>query len=154
MRRKEQYIPEKEARSILAQHSHGVLSLVDGVRPYAVPINYAFVEGRLLFHTGHLGKKMEIIEQNPAASFCVIARSDIVLNELTTDYLSVVVTGKLVRLEDTESAIRKFMQHYEPINADQLEKEIVKYRRALVMLELEIEQISGKEGRIATMRRK
>ncbi|WP_333803878.1 pyridoxamine 5'-phosphate oxidase family protein [Sulfurospirillum sp.] len=60
------------AQEILASCEHGTLCLVDGDEPYAVPLNFAWYDGKICFHGSKEGRKMEVIAKNPKASFSVV----------------------------------------------------------------------------------
>jgi nitroimidazol reductase NimA-like FMN-containing flavoprotein (pyridoxamine 5'-phosphate oxidase superfamily) len=60
-----------EMESILRQETMGYLGLsVDGM-PYVVPLNYGYVEGKILFHCALTGKKLEYMRTNPQVCFTV-----------------------------------------------------------------------------------
>jgi hypothetical protein len=61
----------EEMERILGDESLGFLGLsLDGA-PYVVPLNYAYVEGRILFHCALAGKKLDYLRANPQVCFTV-----------------------------------------------------------------------------------
>lgn len=150
MRRFKQQIPQEEAIKILQENKSGVLSLVDDEgKPYGVPINYAFADGRLLFHCAKQGRKMDAVRKNPYGSFCVIHKDEVVLETFSNSYTSVIVSGKLRVLEDKEELkkdIYIFMDSYVNRDYPNLDKEINDFLPALAIIEMIPDEICGKES--------
>jgi nitroimidazol reductase NimA-like FMN-containing flavoprotein (pyridoxamine 5'-phosphate oxidase superfamily) len=46
---------------VLTEEVFGVLCMCRAGEPYAVPLNHAYVDGRIILHTAHAGKKLEFI---------------------------------------------------------------------------------------------
>ncbi len=79
MRRTKQLLPAEEAEDILRQASAGVLAVSgDDDYPYAVPLSYAYADGKLYFHLATSGHKLDGIRRNEKVSFCVIAQDEVV----------------------------------------------------------------------------
>ncbi len=60
-----------EMESILRDETIGYLGLAADGKPYVVPLNYAYVEGRILFHCALTGTKLDYIRANPQVCFAV-----------------------------------------------------------------------------------
>jgi nitroimidazol reductase NimA-like FMN-containing flavoprotein (pyridoxamine 5'-phosphate oxidase superfamily) len=57
--------------SILREETLGYLGLsMEGI-PYVVPLNYGYVEGKILFHCALTGKKLDYLKANPRVCFTV-----------------------------------------------------------------------------------
>ena len=85
MRRKNQQLPRGECCRILEEATSGVLAVSgDDGYPYAVPLSFAYADGRLYFHVAKSGHKLDALRRNPKASFCIIERDEIVPAEYTT----------------------------------------------------------------------
>jgi len=63
----------EEMEQILQEEESGYLGLCQEERPYVVPVNYAYQDGKILFHCGLKGKKLDYIRANPQVCF-VVAR--------------------------------------------------------------------------------
>lgn len=151
MRRKKQALQIEECYAILEKGTSGVLAVSgDDDYPYAVPLSYVYDDGKLYFHSAKSGHKIDAIGRNSKASFCVINKDEIVAEEFTTYFRSVIVFGVIRILEDDKEiteAIDKLALRYAPDStAEDRNKEIQKDWRALCVFELEIEHISGKEA--------
>ena len=151
MRRARQQLSEQESVEILERGTSGVLALLgeDGY-PYAVPISYALDGRRLIFHSAKAGHKIDAIRGCGKASFCVIDQDQVVPEEFTTRYRSVIAFGKMRVLEGQEAleAINRLAERYNPqdLGAGRA-REIEKSRNALCMLALEIEHLTGKQSK-------
>lgn len=152
MRRKKQALPPKECAAVLRRGTSGVLALEgDCGYPYAVPISYVYDGEKLYFHSARTGHKLDAIRHNPKASFCVIDQDQVVPEEYTTYFRSVVVFGRMRVLEDEQEkrkAIEKLAIKYAPKDSPENRREAIDREwEPLCMLEMTVEHLSGKEGR-------
>ena len=103
MRRFKQQIPNEECIEILKNEPRGVLSVLgDNGYPYGVPMDhwYSEIDGKLYFHSGKKGHKIDAMLRHPKASFCVYDEG---IRENGNWYLtirSVIVFGKIEVVED------------------------------------------------------
>jgi nitroimidazol reductase NimA-like FMN-containing flavoprotein (pyridoxamine 5'-phosphate oxidase superfamily) len=104
MRRKKQLLSESETIEILQSCTSGVLAVTgDNDYPYAVPLSFAYKDGKLFFHFAKAGHKIDGIEKNNKVSFCVIKTDDVIQKTFTTHFLSAIVFGKArILTEDSE----------------------------------------------------
>ncbi len=150
MRRKKQALSPAACDAILQAGTSGVLALsgADG-QPYAVPLSYVYHEGKIYFHCAKAGHKLDLLDQNPKASFCVIGQDQVVPEQYTTYYRSVILFGTVRRLtagEEKRAAILALARRYSPDEpAEKVDAEIARYWDALCMLELTPDHITGKE---------
>ena len=105
MRKKEREIKDKAILDQLLMQSRICrLGLFDGKWPYVVPVNMGYEPGRIYFHSSKMGKKMDILRDNPNVCFELDADVEIVTGERpcdwTTYYKSVIGFGTAVILED------------------------------------------------------
>lgn len=80
MRRKDREITDIEViREILERAKIMTVAMVDSGKPYALPLHYGYEleEGQLClyFHSSPVGRKMEILKENPSV-FCAVALDD------------------------------------------------------------------------------
>jgi len=96
MRRKKQLLSAEESISILNRMTSGVLAITgDNDYPYAVPLSYVYYDDKIYFHSATSGHKIDAINKNSKASFCVIEQDNIIPEEYTTYFRSVIVFGKV-----------------------------------------------------------
>lgn len=151
MRRKKQMLSDNETIEILKNGSSGVLALLgDDEYPYAVPMSYVYDDFKLYFHGAKHGHKIEAIKKYNKASFCVMDQDKIVPEEYTTYFRSAIVFGKIRLLED-ENEIKEAintlaLKYYPQGDETHRNQEITKEWKALCMIELSIEHMTGKEA--------
>ena len=151
MRRKRQALSGEACADILYRGTAGVLALSgDDGYPYAVPISYVYDGEKLYFHSARAGHKLDAIAREPRASFCVIDQDQIVPEEYTTYFRSVIVFGSIRVLEEDgekRAAIEKLAVKYAPgDSAEGRQAAISREWAPLCMLEMSIDHISGKEA--------
>ena len=151
MRRKRQSLSREDCNSVLERGTSGVLALAgDYGYPYAVPISYVHDGEKLFFHCAKSGHKIDAIRREPKASFCVIDQDQIVPEEYTTYFRSVIAFGTMRILEDPgekRAAIEKLALKYAPGDATERRLQAIEREwEPLCMLELSIEHLTGKEA--------
>jgi len=151
MRRFRQALSEEETRSILQNGSYGVLAVAgDGGYPYAVPLNYVYADGKIYIHCARTGHKLDAIAASDKASFCVVEKSDVWAEKLTTLFRSAIVFGR-ARLvtDDTEkrqSALKLAEKYSSCLSLERREQEVEREWDALAVIALTPEHISGKQA--------
>ena len=150
MRRSKQRLPRDVAVEILERNTSGVLALSgDDGYPYAVPMSYVYAEGKIYFHSAKNGHKIDAIQRNEKASFCVIDQDQIVPEQYTTFFRSVIVFGRLRLVEDMEEMRRiaaALAMKYSADFKEGIPKEINASIRNMAVLELTIDHITAKEA--------
>ena len=115
-----------------------------------MPVSYVYNGEKLLFHSAKNGHKIDAILKNAAASFCVIDQDQIVPEEYTTYFRSIIAFGRIRILEDDaekRSAIEKLAVKYAPDDtAENRDKAIEREWKPLCMMEMEIEHLTGKQA--------
>lgn len=151
MRRNNQLLSGEEAIKILEQGTNGVLAVLDEEGcPYAVPLSYVYCDGRIYFHSARSGHKITAIQGCEKASFCVVDKDEIVPEEFTTYFRSVIAFGRIHILEDENekrAALMKLAMKYSyKMGEEGCLAEMNKSFPAVTVLELEIEHMTGKEA--------
>lgn len=151
MRRKKQALSLEECAAILDSGTSGVLAVAgDNDYPYAVPISYIYDGSNLYFHCAKVGHKLDAINRNSKVSFCLIDQDQIVPEEYTSYFRSVIVFGKIRILEDDQekwTAIEKLTVKYVPNDsADSRKNAINRDWAQLCLLEMTIDSMTGKEA--------
>ena len=151
MRRSAQTLDGGACVEILERGTSGVLAVAgDGGWPYAVPLSYAFDGEKLYFHCAREGHKLDAIRREARASFCVVDRDEVIPEEYTTYFRSVIVFGRVRVLENEaqmRAAIELLARRYFPQDsAENRRRAIEREWAGLCMLEMDIEHMSGKEA--------
>ena len=151
MRRKAQRLPAREAEELLAQGTSGVLALLgDEDYPYAVPMSYVYLPGRIYFHSAAAGHKVDAVKKHGKASFCVIVQDEVKPEALTTHFRSVIAFGKIRIVEDESEKREALVQlalRYSPSHMEAARREIKESMDHMHLFALEIEHLTGKEAR-------
>jgi nitroimidazol reductase NimA-like FMN-containing flavoprotein (pyridoxamine 5'-phosphate oxidase superfamily) len=111
-----------EAEAFLRQEVWGCLGLSMDGKPYVVPINYAYVDGAILFHCALEGQKLDYIRANPNVCFTVARQEGQVRNHsgdgpCHLDNDSVICYGTARIVEDPEERaelLNAFSRAFEP----------------------------------------
>ena len=100
-----QAISQEECISILKNEPRGVLSVIgDEGYPYGAPINHFYNEddGKIYFHGGMKGHRVDAIHACNKACFCVYDQGFRREGEWALNIKSVIVFGKIEIIEDRE----------------------------------------------------
>lgn len=150
MRRGRQALSREECDAVLERGTSGVLALAgDGGWPYAVPLSYAWQDGKLYFHCATAGHKLDAVRADNRASFCVIDRDEVIPEKYTTYYRSVIVFGRIRELDDPAEklrAIQALAAKYRPGFEAERQAEIDGAWDRLLMLELSAGEVAGKQA--------
>ena len=153
MVRKKQQLSREETMELLKQAPRGILSVLgDDGYPYGVPIDHWYNEedGRIYFHSGKEGHKIDAIRREEKASFCVIDQDKVVSEEYTTHFRSVIAFGRVHILEGEEekrNALRLLAGKYSAEQGEAgIEAEIDKSFANVCMLQFDLEHVTGKEA--------
>lgn len=150
MRRIKQVLSKEDSVKVLENGTSGVLAVHgDDGYPYSVPLSYVYQEGKVFFHCAKIGHKVDAITSNEKVSFCVIDKDQIVPEEYTTYFRSVIVFGKAHIISDPvekRHAIEKIAERYSPMQEEGRLKVIDNQFDQVCLIELDIEHMSGKEA--------
>jgi uncharacterized protein len=148
MRRKKQLLSEAETIEILQTCTSGVLAVIgDNGYPYAVPLSFAYKDGKLFFHFAKAGHKLDSIVKNNNVSFCVIKTDNVIQKTLTTHFCSVIVFGRArILTEDSQKkfALECLVEKYSPEYITEGQFEIEREWNRVCVAEVEIEHMTGK----------
>ena len=149
MLRKKQALSQEECIAILKRELRGVLSVVgDDGYPYGMPINHFYSEedGKLYFHGGKKGHKIDAMRRCDKASFCVYDEGFRREGEWALNIKSVIVFGRVEFIDDRETVYRisEALSRKFTDDEDYIEREIKSSGPATLMFALVPEHITGK----------
>ena len=124
--------------------------------PYAFPIDYVYDGGRLYFHCAKTGHKLDAVRACDKASFCVIDRDEVLPEKFTTKYRSAIVFGRVREVTgaaEIENIMRALAGKYSPREGEEAFQREMRTSGTLCVLALEIEHLSGKQGKELLMER-
>ena len=147
--RKNKKLPMETCIRLLQTEKRGVLSVLgDDDYPYGMPMNHWYCpeDGRLYFHSGKTGHKIDAIKRHAKASFCVYDEGFRDAGEWALTISSVIVFGKISIVEDHEKALEISRQLSYKFTQDEayIRREIDQYGAGVLVFALEPEHICGK----------
>lgn len=147
--RKKQQIPEEECIQILKEEKRGILSVNgDDGYPYGMPLNHYYNEddGKLYFHSGMSGHKVDALRRDGKASYCVCDEGFVREGEWAKNIRSVIVFGKIEFIEDRETIyeISRKLSYKFTDDTEYIEHEIEHSGPRTLMFALSIEHMTGK----------
>ena len=147
--RKKQALSQEECLEILTNAKRGVLSVNgDDGYPYGMPVNHYYdpVDGKLYFHGGKVGHKIEAMKRDSRASFCVLDEGVLDPEGWFYHFRSVIVFGRIEFIEDEEKVVEKVRELSYKFTKDDgfIDGEIAKDLRGTLMFALVPEHITGK----------
>lgn len=148
MRRFRQELPQDEVLRILSTGKVAVWAVSgDDGYPYAVPVNYVYDNGCLFLHSASQGHKIDAIKRNPKCSVCIIDKDDVIPEEFTSYFRSVIAFGKaeiLDEVNDKISALRLLSEKYS--KGIDPTAEINRFLKVVAVIRIKIEKVTGKEA--------
>ena len=147
MRRKMQALTAEETAEILKRNTSGVLSLNgDDGYPYGVPLSYVYLDSKLYFHCAGAGHKLDSILKDDKVSFCVIDQDQVVGEEYTTYFRSVIAFGRARVLEGAEKLrpLVELCEKYYPGHLEQTRQKAEHALKNVSIVEVTIEYMTGK----------
>lgn len=132
-----------EMEKMLREGAWGCLAVRDGEGVYAVPLNYGYADGRIIFHCALEGKKLDRIRRDPRVCFTVARQPGFVREHpggkpCEVDSDSVICRGTARILEDPDErldALNAFNRAFRP-DADDLRADQVT-RCAAVIIDID-----------------
>lgn len=147
MRRFKQQVSKEKCIEILENEPRGVLALYgDDGYPYAVPLDFIYLDGAIYFHGAASGKKADSLKENPKVSFCVMDKGFRKPGEWPLNITSVILFGKISEITDHDekfTILKKLGMKYYPDEAE-VDDEIKKAGKAASILRLDIVHMTGK----------
>jgi hypothetical protein len=150
MRRKDKEVSDESAiRAIIEKATVCRLAMVEGNKPYIVPLCFGFHDNVLYFHGSLKGKKIELLRENPNVCFEFDLIAEPVESEKacgwSMKYQSVIGFGKAIFMESSEEK-RKAMSIIMAQYSDrpfQFPDDMI---AATSVIKVEIESMTGKHS--------
>ena len=147
--RKNKGISKQECVDMLKSEKRGVLSVIgDNDYPYGMPMNHFYNEndGKIYFHCGKIGHRLDSIKKCEKVSFCVYDSGYKKEGEWALNIKSVIVFGRIEIIEDLEliSDISRKLSYKFTQDEEYINREIKLYSDKTLLLQLTPEHICGK----------
>ena len=147
--RKNKKISMEECIEVLKSETRGVVSVLgDDDYPYGMPMNHFYNEedGKIYFHCGKYGHRLDALKKHDKVSFCVFDQGYRNEGEWALNVKSIIVFGRMEIIDDPAAIAdisRKLSCKFTQDEA-YIEKEIKENLRATLLLALTPEHICGK----------
>ena len=150
MRRKDKEISdESDIKAIIEKARVCRLGMVNGNKPYIVPLCFGYSDNALYFHGSLKGKKIDLIRENPNVCFEFDLLTETIESENACDwsmkYQSIIGFGKAVFIEGSDekrNAISIIMGQYSERPFQFPENKL----KATAVIKVEIESLTGKQS--------
>lgn len=150
MRRKEKEITDiKQIEKILSESNVCRLAMVDGDKPYMVPMNFGYRDGCLFFHSAKQGRKIDLLQKNPNVCFevdqLIKFKKAKLACEWGLEYKSVIGSGRaqlLDNLEEKTAALSIIMSQYSDRTFEYPEEMLEK----TAVIKVQIDSMTGKQA--------
>jgi len=116
-----------QIEAVLQTESYGTLALCHDDKPYSLPLNFVYHNGMFYFHGAKSGRKIRMLQANPAASFSVTQAHALIPSFFSSDeqlacpathfFKSVIAEGEVSFVEDYDekvAALTALMQKLQP----------------------------------------
>lgn len=140
-----------EMEKILHEETLGYLGLSLDDKPYVVPLNYVYAQGKIMFHCALAGKKLDYLKENPQVCFTVGRQSGKVVRHpqgavchIEND--SVICYGKariIHDMEERQEILNVFNRHLQP---DAAEVSIEAASKCYAV-EIKVNEMTGRQQR-------
>lgn len=148
MRRFKQQLPAEEVERILRNGRYCIMAVSgDDDYPYAVPLNYVYDGTSIYIHSAAQGHKIDALKRNPKCSLCIVDKDDVIPEEFTSYFRSVIAFGTAHFVESTDekiAALRLLGDKYSP--GIDSEAEIARFIRSVCIVRIDIDSVTGKEA--------
>ena len=150
LQRKNKQISMEECIELLKKETRGVLSVLgDDDYPYGMPMNHWYNEedGKIYFHCGKSGHRLDALRKCNKVSFCTFDRGYCEDGDWGLHVKSVIVFGTIAIVEDMETIadISRKLSYKFTQDEEYIRTEIEKYAKATLLLRLTPEYICGKQ---------
>ena len=148
MRRFKQLLSAEDMERILRNGKYCVMAVSgDDGYPYAVPINYVYDGTSIYIHSAAQGHKIDALRRNPKCSLCVVDKDDVIPEEFTSYFRSVIAFGTACFVESADekiAALRLLGGKYSP--GIDPEAEIARFIKTVCIVRIDIDSVTGKEA--------
>lgn len=147
--RKKNQLSMEDCIQVLNSQTRGVLSVQgDDGYPYGMPMNhwYNAEDGKLYFHCGMVGHRLEALRRNDKVSFCTYDQGYRKEGEWAWNVKSVIVFGRVEILNDLDKIVEitTKLSHKFTQDDDYIQREIAAAADHTLLLQLTPEHICGK----------
>jgi nitroimidazol reductase NimA-like FMN-containing flavoprotein (pyridoxamine 5'-phosphate oxidase superfamily) len=150
IRRKDRLITKEAGIELLKKCDYGVLSVMgDDDYPYGVPVNFAYKDNCIYIHCFLEGHKVDAIKKHPKVCLTAVDDVEVLKDQISTNYISVIVFGKAEIISPPEEKMRKIafdaiIDKYIPNEEERTSKYIQGQDSKTNAIKIEIEHLTCK----------
>jgi nitroimidazol reductase NimA-like FMN-containing flavoprotein (pyridoxamine 5'-phosphate oxidase superfamily) len=148
IRKEKQITDQKLINEILLNNTICRVALLDGEKPYIIPMNYGYKDGSFYFHTAPEGKKLDLIKKNNNVCIEVTDSIELVTSDKAckygTKYRSVICTGTVypvIEIAQKIESLKIIMKQHTGNSEWEIPESSVSN---VTILKVDIETITGK----------
>ena len=146
MRRLDRQMSKEDTIKALEGAVDGILGTIsENGYPYAVPVNFAYVNGKIYLHNAFEGHKVKNIKNNELVSFTVVTRNEVLEDKFSTNYQSVIVFGKAKLIEPSKEILMYLIKKYSSKFMEKGQNYVNSDYMKTQLIEIEIDHMTGKE---------
>lgn len=149
IRRPRQAMTQEQCLEVLKEEKRGVISVIgDDGYPYGTPINHFYNEedGKIYFHSGMVGHRIDALKENGKVSYCVFAEDYQEPDQWYLHFKSVIIFGHVEFIEDVDEIERicRKLCHKFTDDEDYINEEVGGALKRTSCYVLTIEHMTGK----------
>jgi len=151
IRRKDRLIDKEAGIALLEACEYGVLSVLgDDDYPYGVPVNFVYKDNCIYIHGFLDGHKIDAIKKHPKVCFTAVGDTEVLKDQISTNYISAVVFGKAEVIPPSDNAIREtafaaIMDKYIPDDKERTIKYTRENEMKTNLIKIDIEHLTCKQ---------
>ncbi len=168
MRRKDREMSPEYGLELIDKVEYGVLSMVDGSKPYGVPLSIVRVGNNLYFHSAKEGKKVDIFSKNDKVNIAFVGevkvsekyaiedldsmdekkRKSALKEVFTTEFESAIVEGVISLVEKDEErvmALQEISKKYTPSKMRYFDEAVRSGLPYVAIYRVNIESVTAKK---------
>ncbi|HPD56721.1 MAG TPA: pyridoxamine 5'-phosphate oxidase family protein [Smithellaceae bacterium] len=149
-RREKEITDSAEIADIMRRAQICRVAMMDGAKPYIVPVNFVVAGDHLYFHCARRGKKIDILRSNTNVCFQMDVDTEIIAGKNPCDwgmkYLSVIGYGRAFFVTDAAQKVKvlnKLMGKYAGAGSYNYPEEII---QKTMIVGVAFEKLTGKKS--------
>jgi len=151
IRRKDRLVSAEIGIGLLNKGMFGILSVIgDDDYPYGVPVNYLYRDNCIYIHCFLEGHKVDAVKKHPKVCFTVTCDEEVMKDQVSTNYTSVIAFGKAELLpppenDERQRAFAGIMEKYIPGEVDRTNIYIKENEHKTILIKINIEHMTCKK---------
>ena len=155
VRRRDRLMDESRAVELIKTAEYGFLAMISAEgKPYGIPLNYVWDGDHSLYiHCAPEGRKLQALAIHPEVTFCIVGRTHLLPNKFTTEYESVLLSGRAridLSEEEKMNALHLLIAKLSPNDQEIGAKYAQKSFHRVDIIRIDIDEYSAKRKYVKT----